>query len=82
MFFIKGELLSDLNEGIQYTEKQLIEFLTDNENIAIIGEESKHLNGISSRKHTILKKFDGYIHNASSGTYRIPVNKKHIYFID
>lgn len=84
MSFYEDEILRELEVGEVYTAYQLRFFLTDNDNVILLLDDSQ-INDISNIKYKVRNKIEKYIHQQSPINYRtylIPNSKSVIYEIE
>ena len=83
MAYYEDEILHDLNIGESYTQRQLVIFVVENENIAVVSRSCSQFADYSDSKHRVIDIIEGYEHKGDrQRTYYIPSATTKIYIVE
>lgn len=78
-----SEIINELEIGKEYTQKQLMILLVENDNITVISKSCNRFVDYSDSRYKVLTIIDGYEHSGDrTRTYHIPSKKSRIYIVD
>ncbi|MER2171422.1 MAG: hypothetical protein ABS938_12400 [Psychrobacillus psychrodurans] len=78
------DIPKELEVGKEYTEYEILKFITNNKNVVISGNESNYFNGSNDKKYKIVQAYENFSHriDPQSGAYLIPTSKTKFYRIE
>lgn len=83
MSYCCSEIINELEIGKEYTQRQLIILLVENDNATVISKSCNRFADYSDSRHKVIDIIAGYEHSGDrTRTYHIPNKKSKIYIVD
>jgi hypothetical protein len=80
--FYNNKILDELEEGMEYTEREIARILYFNEGTIVLCSDTSRFNLDSkTTKYKVINKLETYLHECKNRNYHLPNNKRVIYHI-
>ena len=82
MSYYDDEIKKELEEGLEYTEREIASLLYFKEGSTVLSPDTSNFSSNGTKMYVVANKFEVFLHQCKDLTYQMPNQKKFIYVVN